>query len=365
MKHLLLLRIAIMLLTVGLLAACNAPVTAVPTATVSPTATISPTVTPPLAELIEAVEAWHLLAANGDQVWPGWDAARIPLLMRSGEFDLLAGHPSPPEGFSPLPDLTAFGQPIYRYRGHLVPVPAATAWKVGDVWSVAVPTREEFQQAIDAQLGKGVVQLDTVNYIRAIVHEAFHAYAMTIIQGDVPNFGADVDEGQLIQQLAALPDLDQQQAAEGQTLVKALQANDTQAARQAAAEFLKLRQARRATEDKQVAAYEQTTEWVEGLARYAEVSLMRRAGAAPNPPLDQSIKYPAAAEVWQPFLDQLTNPAGSPDGFRGRYYLLGAGQAFLLDRLWPDWKDYALVEKQSLETLLAQALRLATSVRPR
>jgi hypothetical protein len=278
-------------------------------------------------------------------------------LFRAGEFDLLAGHPAPPEEFNLLPDLTAFNQPVYRYRGHLVPVPAATAWKVGDVWSVAVPTREEFQQAIDAQLGKGVVQLDTVSYIRAIAHEAFHAYALAVIQGAVPNFGADVDEGKLIQRLSALPDLDKQYSAEGHLLVNALQATDQQVVREAAVEFLKLRQTRRAEQDKQIAAYEQTTEWVEGLARYAEVALLLHASGTTAPMPNQAITYPAAAEIWQPFLDQLGKPTASPDGFRGRYYLLGAGQAFLLDRLRPDWKTRALAQKQSLETLLAQAVR--------
>ena len=84
----------------------------------------------------------------------------------------------------------------------------------------------------------------------------------------------------MIQRLSALPDLDKQYAAEGQALVKALQATDEQTAREAAAEFLKLRQARRAAQDKQIAAYEQTTEWIEGLARYAEVALMLRASQA-------------------------------------------------------------------------------------
>ncbi len=80
--------------------------------------------------------------------------------------------------------------------------------------------------------------------------------------------------------LSALPDLDKQYAAEGQLLVNALQATDQQVAREAAVEFLKLRQTRRAAEDKAVAAYEQMTEWVEGLARYAEVALMLRANRA-------------------------------------------------------------------------------------
>lgn len=311
-----------------------------------------------LPELTEAAEAWHGLSLYGDQVWPGWSTARIPLLIRAGEYDLLSGHPAPPPEFKLLPDVTLAGQPIYRYAGHLLPAPAATAWDVAGVWSVAVPTREEFQQAIDAQLGPGVVKLDADSYVRAIVHEAFHAYALTAIQGDVPNFGAEIDEGEMIRRLAALPDLDKQHAAEGQALVKALQATDDQVAREAAREFLQLREARRAG-DKEIAAYEQLTEWLEGLARYADVSLMQRAGQETYMPLDSALNnalnYPAAPEVWQQFLDQLAHPAASPDGFRGRYYLLGAGQAFLLDRLMPDWKTRVLNEKLSLEVLLQAA----------
>jgi len=343
------IRIARVLLTVLLLGAC-----AVSTATITPTATISATATPRTApEFAEAAEAWHLLSSQGDQVWPGWGTAHIPLLIRSGEYDLLVGHPSPPQGFNLLPNVTVADQPVYRYQGHLVPVPAATAWKVGDVWSVAVPTREEFQQAIDAQLGKGVVQLDAVNYIRAIVHEAFHAYALTVIQGDVPNFGTNVDEAQVIQQLAALPDLDKQHAGEGQALVSALQATDTPGTRDAAARFLKLRQTRRATEDKPIAAYEQMTEWVEGLARYAEVALMRQADQTS----ETLVNYQAGTAVWQQFLTDLAHPTSSPDGLRGRYYLLGAGQAFLLDRLMPAWKTRVLSEKIALEELLQEAVK--------
>jgi hypothetical protein len=346
-----LLAIVLMILCLG---ACASPQT-----TPAPVPEVSITATPQMIipELAEAAEAWQVLNTYGDQVWPGWGKTRPPLLIRQGEYDLLIGHPAPPQEFSRLPDRSLAGQPIYRYTGHLVPMPAATAWEVGGVWSVAVPTREEFQQAIDAQLGRGVVQLDAANYVRAIVHEAFHAYAMTIIRGQVPDFGVDVDEGKMIQRLVALPDLNQQHAAEGQALVKALQATDDQIARLAAAEFLKLRQARRTAGDKQSAAYEQTTEWVEGLARYAEVAMMQQAGHAADQSANTAIHYPAAEEVWQQFLDQLAKPTASPDGFRGRYYLLGAGQAFLLDRLLPDWKTRVLDEKLSLEDLLQEALQ--------
>lgn len=73
--------------------------------------------------------------------------------------------------------------------------------------------------------------------------------------------------------------------------------------------------------------------------------------------LHSTINYPAANEVWQQFLDQLAQPTTSPDGFRGRYYLLGAGQAFLLDRFRPDWKAHLFDEKPSLEALLQEVLQ--------
>jgi hypothetical protein len=180
---------------------------------------------------------------------------------------------------------------------------------------------------------------------------------MTIIRGQVPNFGADVDEGEMIKRLLALPDLDKRHAAEGQALSKALRATDDPVARQAAAEFLKLRQARRAAEDKQIVAYEQTTEWIEGLARYSEVDVMWHVGFKTDRLSTAAIRYPTADEVWQQFLDQLANPVASPDGFRGRYYLLGAGQAFLLDRLLPGWKTRVLNEKIALEDLLQEAVQ--------
>jgi hypothetical protein len=307
-------------------------------------------------EFAEAAEAWRLLAVHGDQVWPGWGRIRVPLLVRAGDSDLLAGHPSPPQEFSALPDRAVAGQPVYHRAGHLVPVPAATAWQVGGVWSVAVPVREEFQRAIDAQLGKGVVQLDAVSYTRAIVHEAFHAHIFTLINGNLPDFGAEVNEKTTTQVLAAQADLDMHYAAEGRALVKAIEARDRHTARSAAVEFLALRRSHRATQDRPTSAYERATEWNEGLARYAEVAMMLRAGRGWPTGGDAKIIYPSGADIWQPFLAQLANPAKCPEGFRGRYYLLGAGQAFVLDRLVHDWKGPVVNEKQSLENALARVV---------
>ncbi|HEX7393830.1 MAG TPA: hypothetical protein VF313_02795 [Anaerolineaceae bacterium] len=305
----------------------------------------------------EAAEAWNLLAQRGGLAWSGWGQPLPPLLISKGSDDFLVGHPHPPEGFDLAEGLLIGEQNVFRRPGHLVPVPAATVWNVAGVWSVAVPERTEFQAAVDKALGKGKVIIDPPGYVRAIVHEAFHAYQMTRIGGNPPNFGVDVDEGEMIADLSSRSGLDDRYSAEGQALANALRMTDQADTLKEAARFLQLRQSRRGSNTPEVAAYEQSVEWTEGLARYAEISLIRLAGQTNYRPTLAGLNYPSPDDTWEQFLKDLAQPTLNPDGFRGRYYLLGAGQAFLLDRLLPGWKDRVLDEKQSLEVLLKQVIK--------
>ena len=320
--------------------------------TLAPTATLDATM-----GMGEAAEAWNLLAQRGGQVWSGWGQPLPPLLISNGSDDFLVGHPHPPDGFAPAAGVQMDGQVVFRRSGHLVPVQAATAWDVAGVWSVAVPERAQFQAAVDQAVGKGKITIDPPAYVRAIVHEAFHAYALTLTGGALPNFGADVDEQKMIADLSARSGLGDRYTVEGQALSNALRATTQVDMLSEAAHFLQLRRERRSSFAPEVASYEQSVEWIEGLARYADTSLIRLAGETDYQPSLDSVNYPAADATWEQFLTDLSQPTLSLDGFRGRYYLLGAGEAFLLDRLMPNWKDSVITQKQSLEVLLDQALR--------
>ncbi len=335
-----------------LLSACANQEAPTPTATLAPTATLDASM-----GMGEAGEAWNLLAQRGGQVWAGWGQPLPPLLISNGSDDYLVGHPHPPEGFAPAAGVQIDGQPVFRRSGHLVPVPAATAWNVAGVWSVAVPERAQFQAAVDQALGPGKVTIDPPAYVRAIVHEAFHAFQFTVTGGQLPSFGADVDEQKMIADLSARSGLGERYDAEGQALANALRATTQVDMLSEAGHFLQLRQDRRASLPADAAPYEQSVEWSEGLARYADTVLIRLAGQTDYQPSLDSIDYPTPNATWEQFLKDLAQPTLSPDGFRGRYYLLGAGEAFLLDRLLPGWKDQFLAQKQPLETLLQQAIR--------
>ncbi len=343
-------------LIVGLLLA-GAYVSLRPPASVTPLPSATPTVTAiaelSAADVLRLSEARRLLTAYGHSIWPGWDTVP-PLLIHAGEHDYLIGHPHPPSNFTRLPDVQIGGQSVYRAAGGLVPIPAATAWLVGDTWSVAVPTLTEFQQAIDAQLGPGTVTLDDAGYVRTLLHEAFHAYQMAQIGGPdkVPTFGATLDEAEALKRLSTQPGVDRQQQAEGQALLEALNAASDDGAQQAIMRFWQLRQQRRVALPG-IAGTERTLEWMEGLARYAELRLMQLASAditSSNP-----IKYPSSDQVRQAFTSQLANPASITTGLRDRYAVFGAAQAWLLDRLQPNWKTHALNSGLALEELLTGA----------
>ena len=172
---------------------------------------------------------------------------------------------------------------------------------------------------------------------------------MTLMNGNAPEFGSKIEEREALRLLAGMPDLDRMHRLEGQALRNGIEAKSIEDASQAAAQFVQLRRERQARYP-EVAAFEQALEWTEGLARYADLRLMQLAGTGNA----SSIAY--SDNTWRDFLNQLSNPASIRTGLRDRYAAFGAAQAFLLDRLTPDWKSRALPGGASLDNLVAQTI---------
>jgi hypothetical protein len=297
-------------------------------------------------DLARATEISRVVNLHGNTVWLGWKAP--PQLLRKADADYLIEHPQPPADFKPVAGINVLGQSVYRREGHLIPVPAATAWPVAGIWSLALPTLEEFQQAVDQVLGVGVVKLDDQTYVAAAVHEAFHAFQMTALN-QPPLFGFRGDEGKMLADLSSQPNLKRQLVLEGQALRGALEATELSAVRRGVNTFLELRRVRRSQLSPDVAAYEQALEWREGLARYAEVSLMRLVAGQQSG--DDRFVYPTTS--WQTFLGQVGDVGQIPGTLREAYYALGAAQGFALDRIMDGWKQHAIPDGASLEQLLS------------
>jgi hypothetical protein len=107
--------------------------------------------------------------------------------------------------------------------------------------------------------------------------------------------------------------------------------------------------------------YEQQREWLEGLAKYAELSLLRAAaGASGYQPLPAMAddpgfeSYTGSGRYWRRQLQEIARLAGREG--ETRFYYSGFGQAVLLDRLAPGWKDQAMQSGVFLEDLLRAAV---------
>jgi hypothetical protein len=306
-----------------------------------------------------AAAQW-LIADFGETAWPGFSSPP-PILLRTESGEFLIGYASPPAGFAPVPGLEIGGAPVYYTDEPLTPAPIASSWPVEDQWSAALPVRDDFQAILDEMLGENTVTLDQTNHVRVLVHEMFHAYQLNRLGGP-QNLPPDLSGPAGMDWLAeiteaAMAALDAAHAREGSALRAALEAETEEGARTLAAEFLRLRQERYASSTADYApdliAYERSVEWIEGPARFVEVTLIQRA-----PEIDQptASAFEDPDTLWLEFLDQLAAPGAIPGGIRERYTAMAAGQAFVLDRLLPGWQARVLDDGLAFEDVLAEAI---------
>jgi hypothetical protein len=346
------------------------------------------TVADRLSEVEKAhlAEAVHLRQVIGDAVWPGWGTANIPLIVYNESFAFLVGYPDPPPGWikvpgaiarggpwEPVPGDTYDGQPYYRQA---LPAPNVTPQafvvQVGERWVGSMTTYEwthielvnEIRASLPAVL-KPIVPYRVVVlpfnsdwHIAALEHESFHAYQGLLspdrlLAAETANHAVEADY--------PWDDSGFRQAwqTELASLVKAMQATTPAETARLSREFLKARAARRAEHGLTAALvdFERQREWLEGLAKYAELESWRRgattAGYEPLPALDLDADFKAYTgfeQRWSSEFTTIRNQASVKGD--GRFYYGGWAQAVLLDRLAPGWKAQAFADGVWLEDLL-------------
>lgn len=294
------MRVTALLITLGLVAvACRAtpasePVTPVPKVAV----------TDPFAVVAEADQ----LATR--DLWPGFDPRTVPVAIYDGERTLLFRHPSPPEGFQPVPDRVA----VYAYTGRHPSVTANSSAKLGGV-ETATLMPPAGASSLRARAG-------------ILIHEAFHVFQRehhpVWSANEVELFTYPVDDPELL----AL------RRSETEALRRAIAQRDADRAACWTRTALDLRRKRFDALPAGSTSYERYTELNEGLATYVE----RRATAEP----DSTVL--GAGEF-------------APEAIRQRAYRSGVAIARLLDRFSPTWRT-ALAESDSirLDIMLSAAL---------
>lgn len=327
----------------------------------------------------------------GSEIWPGWDETDVPIIVYNEAYAFLVGYADPPNGWVRMPqeqerggpweivpDDDFFGEPYYRQP---LPNPDITpenfTVKVGAQWVATMWTLEYaeiafyegFQDSLPPFLTAifpyrimwNLIMGETDTYIAALEHESFHVFQGTV----VPERLAEAEFANLYEE--TYPWDDEASEAAWQTEVDLLQAavraeTDEEAVR-LAQEFLAQRDERRATIGLSVEliTFEQEREWLEGLAKYAEVTIGQVAAASPTyipiPELADNEDFHAYT-TRERYWSQQVGEIGRLSGREGatRFYYTGMGQAILLDRLLPNWKERVFDPNVSLEDLLREAV---------
>jgi hypothetical protein len=336
-------------------------------------------------------EAFRLRQIVGDAVWPGWGQADIPVIVYNELYAFLVGYLNPPSGWVKVPQNEQRGglwEPVLddslqneTYYRQTLPDPDVTPENftvlVGDRWVATLQTKEYsfvafvngFREETPAVLRPIIPYRliwrflggDTEVYLGALAHESFHAYQGTVaatrlaqaervawMEGQYP-WTDDVAEAAWQREL--------------NVLARAAQVESDGEAAELARQFLALRQERRQRSGltPELVDFERQREWLEGLAKYAELSIVRQAAETPDyePVLalveDPDFEnYAGSRRFWDQQLGEvtrMTNRSGEV-----RFYYSGFAQAVLLDRLLPGWKSQVVAQGVFLEDLLGAAV---------
>jgi hypothetical protein len=340
------------------------------------------------ADKARLAETLHLRASVGEAVWPGWAETEIPVILYNEGYAFLVGVAEPAAGWTTVPWGAARGGPWEAvpgdtfegeayYRQALTDpkvTPQAFVVQVGERWVASMTTMEwtriklraDMRSQLPAFLGPLVPYRLVIGafgsdwHIAAVGHESFHA-----LQGLMaPERVAAAEEANQAGDDYPWDDSSFRAAwgEELDLLRRAMRAEtDTEAAELARA-WLAARAARRmeAGLSPALVDFERQREWLEGLAKYAELALWREgATAAGYSPLPQMAAapdfqdYAGFEQRWNSELVTLGNQAGAGEG---RFYYSGWAQAVVLDRLAPGWKAGAMEASVWLEGLVGAAV---------
>lgn len=336
-------------------------------------------------------EAIHLLEMKGSQTWPGWGNLKVPIIVYNEENAFLIGFPKPPAGWQNMPSGEFrgtewklvegddfHGEPYYK---QLLPDPQITpenfTVKVGNTWVATMQTKEyaavEFykgfrnelppilKQVFPYRLFWHVLMGRAENYISGLAHESFHAFQGTLVperlesgenaaklSNDYPWENEINNSGWITETNHLMDAFKMENLDEKINLIN---------------RFLESRQHRRlnANLNQEHVDYEKNREWLEGLAKYAELQLCNNAGESTDyQPVSETKNsrgfknYSKQNQHFQRQIDEVLRTVKRRG--ESRFYYVGMLQAMVLDQVLPQWKTTAFDTGVYQENMLKQAV---------
>jgi len=335
-------------------------------------------------------EAMNLLEKNGSQTWQGWGDVKVPIIVYNEENAFLIGFSNPPAGWQKMPSGEYRGAEWQLVEGddfhgkpyfkQMLPDPQITpenfTVKVGNTWVATMQTKEysavEFYRGFRNELPPVLKQVfpyrlfwqtlmgRAENYISSLAHEAFHAFQGTLVP---ERLEAGENAARLSNSYPWENSINESGwITETNYLMDACKTADMGEKIELISNFLESRQQRRLNANLSLEHinYEKNREWLEGLAKYAELALCNNArGNKDYKPLNEirSIRsFKNYRKQEQHFGRQIDEVARSVKrSGESRFYYVGMLQGVVLDQIMPDWKSLAFEGDTYLEDMLLKA----------
>lgn len=336
-------------------------------------------------------EAMNLQKELGNHVWPGWGDIPIPILVYDEAFAFLFDYPNPPAGWYKMPKAefrgTAWevvqnddfhGKTYYRQAlPNSKQTPQSFTVMVGYSWVATFQTKEyakiTFMKGYREVLPPVIKTIfpyksmwnalmgTAEKYILAMGHETFHAF-----QGRyAPRRLAESEE---VSRFESQYPWNESENAKGwkheaKLLLEAYHSTDELETQLLMAQYTAVRNERRknAHLSNLAVQYEQKREWLEGLAKYAELNIGLYASQDNNyKPIVELMsvsdfnEYKKMNRFFNQQLEVVKRVVIRPNEIR--FYYIGMLQALMLDRLMPSWKSQVFGDNIYLDDLLEEAV---------
>ena len=338
--------------------------------------------------LVSVKEFRNIIKTIGSEIYPGWQANTVPLLLyRPLVQDVLLNASHRPPGFARLTGHTALGNEVIYARNDStakdidgqntsMTLDSMRVLVVADQYSREREQIDGTRQQGPEEMGKwlkewGFIQ-SPYDEIGTILHEAFHVHQDRLAPGKKASE----------QSVTHYPLLDPMNnalvALEAMLLRDAILGRDAAQRHQRAEEFVAVRALRREKLDTASISYENLNEFSEGTARYVQLRFMQLGErVTPVPEMYFHNGFTGYRGVLRKQLERRLddfvkvaafrdNRFGNKFGggpMRFRLYDSGGAQALILDELAPTWKQKIFAPRVYLTDLLSAALPLSADRR--
>lgn len=294
---------------------------------------------------IRIAEAFRIGRTLGNRVWKNWDKTPFAVLLVTPENEFLIRHPKPSEDFALVGYDSLLQTEVYFRRKTFSPNLLATFPAVGGVSTIVIGQAEN------------TAKKNSSDWVITMLHEHFHQ-----LQNSQPGYYKDVDAldlsggdrtGMWMLNYAfpySAPEIKRQFTVLCRLLVDALRTKPEKEFSAKLAAYLTERRKLETMLKPDDFKYFSFQAWQEGAARYTEYRIAELAGRKYKPSKEfrglkdyKSFKT-VADETIKNILMELTTL--ELDGYqRVAFYPIGAGEALLLDRANPKWKERYFTDK--------------------